>query len=500
MKKVLLYCLVLVFFIESLFADSRFFTSPFVFGDNISGKIENRESLSPDEIIEAAMIFSGEAVSGEIMTGVLGKFGDLKETLSSKKYKKNDEAEKAERILLLMYDTLLKTYQEDKTTIGILFEKGEYNCVSSAVLFLALGKSQGLDVRGQKTTEHAFCKLYKNDDGKVDSYIVETTNPYGFNPGTQKKVEETGNYLKYIYVPKINYSGQREVNDLYLCSLIASNLCSLAMKRDDYERAIPLAYGLMLLRDYFEEEDIKEVESLFSGVCNNYIFYLQSRNRYEESLEFINELNLRNEIPELDMLKKSLENALENYFYEKIRGKDFDGAGILLKIKNRFISDTLINRMEKEWWIYKIQEDMKPVTENNCPADTLEERLSYLSELQDRLAAELPAKEINMKITEWKKYIWQKKIINSARNKDFSSALNMIEVACKDVGESSGLVELRGQILRNYEAEVHNKFAVFFNSKNYEDAEKAIQDGLLLYPESKILKKDLELIEKTTKK
>ena len=156
--------------------------------------------------------------------------------------------------------------------------------------------------------------------------------------------------------------------------------------------------------------------------------------------------------------------------------------------------------MEKEWWIYKIQEDMKPVTENNCPADTLDERLSYLSELQDRLAAELPAKEINMKITEWKKYIWQKKIINSARNKDFSSALNMIEVACKDVGESSGLVELRGQILRNYEAEVHNKFAVFFNSKNYEDAEKAIQDGLLLYPESKILKKDLELIEKTTKK
>lgn len=159
MKKVLLYCLVLVFFIESLFADSRFFTSPFVFRDNISGKIENRESLSPDEIIEAAMIFSGEAVSGEIMTGVLGKFGDLKETLSSKKYKKNDEAEKAERILLLMYDTLLKTYQEDKTTIGILFEEGEYNCVSSAVLFLALGKSQGLDVRGQKTTEHAFCKL-----------------------------------------------------------------------------------------------------------------------------------------------------------------------------------------------------------------------------------------------------------------------------------------------------------------------------------------------------
>lgn len=499
MKKKLLYCAVLIFLAEFLFPVSRFFTSPFVFGDRLNGKIENRESLSPEEIIEAALVFSGESVSGNTGTGVLNKFRDLEKTLSAKENKKNGETEKAERILLLMFDTLLKTYREEKTTIGILFEKGEYNCVSSAVLFLALAKSQGLDVRGQKTTEHAFCRLYRKSNGKIDSYVVETTNPYGFDPGTRKKIEDAGNYLKYVYVPKINYSGQREVNDLYLCGLAASNLCSLAMKKNDYERAIPLAYGLFLLRDYFWEEDIKEVESLFSGACNNYIFYLQSRNEYEESLDFMNGLNLHKEIPELDSLKESMEMAFENYFFEKIRKKDFAGAGDFLKTKNRFVSDSFLKKMEKEWWIYKIQEDMKPVTEKDCPENTLDEKLSYLSEIQAGLAKELQVKEINSKITEWKEYIWQKKIINSARKEDFHSALDMAERALEEVGESPELNKLKGQVLKNYEAAVHNKFAVFFNSSKYNEAEKTIKEGILLYPESKIFKKDLELLKGVSK-
>lgn len=496
MKKNLLYCFVLIFFAGFLFPSSRFFTSPFVFGDNLWEKIENRENLSAEEIIEAALVFSGDPLSQEAGISILKRFTDLEKELLTEKINKKDDKEKSERILLLMYDSLLKTYQEEKTTVEILFEKGEYNCVSSAILFLALGKSQGLDVRGQKTTEHAFCKVYEKNNGSTVSYIVETTNPFGFDPGTRKKVVETENYLQYIYVPKINYSGQREVNDLYLCGLVASNLCSLAMKENDYEKAIPMAYGLMSIRDYFLEKDSEEVENLFSGACTNYIFYLQSQGKYEESLEFMDGLNRHKEIPGLDMLKKSLEMAFENYFYEKIREKDFDGAGNFLKINNRFVSPSFFKNLEKEWWIYKIQDEMKPVTENNCPANILDEKLSYLSEIQDSLKGESRATGVDRKIAEWKEYIWQKKIINSARNNDFNAALDMFEMASDDLGKSSNLDKLKKQVLGNYESVIHNKFAFLFNDSNFKEAEKVINEGIRLYPASKIFKKDLELLNK----
>ena len=89
-----------------------------------------------------------------------------------------------------MYEKVIVAYKERQTRLNVMFADGSYNCVSSSLLYLALAKACGLDVRGQVTPNHAFCTLYVTDGsgGGKTKIDVETTNPYGFNPGVRRNV------------------------------------------------------------------------------------------------------------------------------------------------------------------------------------------------------------------------------------------------------------------------------------------------------------------------
>ena len=70
------------------------------------------------------------------------------------------EEERGRAILKYLYSEYLKSYSLNQTKIDAALDTGLYNCVSSALLYMAAAKAAGLDVRGQRTTQHAFCSIY----------------------------------------------------------------------------------------------------------------------------------------------------------------------------------------------------------------------------------------------------------------------------------------------------------------------------------------------------
>ena len=172
------------------------------------------------------------------------------------KYSDLNQYEFGEKILELMYENVLTKYDLLSTEIQVMLTAGKYNCVSASLLYLALATDCGLDARVQETEKHAFITLYLDDGQKID---VETTNPYGFNPGKKKELPQGNNSVskKYVTVPKNYYSNRKEASKLKAISIIAKNRCKLMGDKRDYKNAIPLGASA-----YLFVQNEKEMKSI----------------------------------------------------------------------------------------------------------------------------------------------------------------------------------------------------------------------------------------------
>jgi len=114
---------------------------------------------------------------------------------------------------------MAKGYVARQSSLSALLDTGEFNCVSSAVLYALLGRRLGLDLRGIEIpgtwlAGHVFVVL-KNDGKRLD---VETTNARGFDPrGVRKRPDGGG------YDPAKQAGDRREVGDLGLAAIIYYN-------------------------------------------------------------------------------------------------------------------------------------------------------------------------------------------------------------------------------------------------------------------------------------
>jgi len=128
--------------------------------------------------------------------------------------------EKAQYVQHFMHKNLLSRYIEKQTLITVLLREGSYNCVSSAVLYSILATAAGLDVQGVQTADHAFC-VVSTERGPIDN---ETTNYYGFDPGTQTEFKsQFGSTTGYAYVQPGNYRDRQQIDLRHLVALILYN-------------------------------------------------------------------------------------------------------------------------------------------------------------------------------------------------------------------------------------------------------------------------------------
>lgn len=238
---------------------------------------ELAEPLPLDALIQASLIASGtDAGSLDFYTE------QIKGLIDSAPQVSGDDASDGEMLLKWMHEVILTRYNEQQTALDILLDRGTYNCVSSAVLYLILVRSRGIPVHGVLTIDHALCRIpAANEDGGFD---VETTTAYGFDPGTRRDaVDSFTGRTGFSYIPPGNYRQRRDLGEKELISLIYQNRISALQKSGHWDETIGLA------RDRWELAGSDAAAADFRISITNHAADMDRRKRQIEGLRFLND-------------------------------------------------------------------------------------------------------------------------------------------------------------------------------------------------------------------
>ena len=187
-----------------------------------------------------------------------------------------------EMLLQWMHEEILTRYVETQTSMDILLDRGTYNCVSSAVLYLILTRSRDIPVHGVLTTDHAFCRI--SASGGSEGIDVETTTAYGFDPGVRRDaVDSFTGRTGFSYVPPGNYRMRSNIGEKELISLIYQNRISALQKSGRWDETIGLA------RDRWELAGSEAAAVDFRISITNYAADMDRKKRQEEGLRFLNQ-------------------------------------------------------------------------------------------------------------------------------------------------------------------------------------------------------------------
>jgi len=175
------------------------------------------------------------------------------------------DSEKGEKLLAFLHAGPMKKYAKDQTSLSVLLDTGNFNCVSSAVLYNVLARRLGLEVRAVELPRHSHAfSLLRDGERDVD---VETTNAKGFDP-KRKKTEAAA-----------QAKNRREVKTAGLVAIVAANRCGFLAKEKNYSEAVRAglcARGL--------DRELKGVENNFQVALGSWCRDLADDGKIEEAL------------------------------------------------------------------------------------------------------------------------------------------------------------------------------------------------------------------------
>jgi hypothetical protein len=230
------------------------------------------EPLGPSDLARAALLASG--VPPDRQADYAARIGAIVDSLHADIGTVSDPAARGEAILAYLHANLLKAYREDATTLDGILDSGEFNCVSSAVLYAIAARGLGLDVAGVRTADHAFCTVLAG--GRLID--VETTNPYGFDPGAKKEFKDSfGRTTGFAYVAPGGYGDRRPIGTRDLVGLILSNRASLLEQSGRFSEALRLG------ADYDALCPGTESRAFLVDRINNFVADLASRRDFADA-------------------------------------------------------------------------------------------------------------------------------------------------------------------------------------------------------------------------
>ncbi len=440
------------------------------------------EINSADDVFEAALLFSECERDSETWNSCWQKFETIKDDMALPSIIDLEEEERGKAILKYLYQNYLKAYSLNQTKIDVALETGTYNCVSSAVLYMAAAKAAGLEVRGQSTTQHAFCSIYVPDEksGKPKRIDVETTNPYGFNPGSKEEIEHENQIKKYYVVPKKYYSNRQEVSDGVFAGLIAGNLCADYIKSGEYTKALPLGAARW---NAVKNEPVKSVASVrnsFDILAANYVNLLPpSAASYFSTLDWFSAFIDR--WGSTDFLQKNLDSSIINLLVLCFQEKNYPLAREAYEKYKTKLSLSQITKSEEI-----ITDTIIITATDGLPPEQKVEEINHLLS-SDELSNSARQNRANLHLESyWLEYLNQ--LMNS-RNYElgYTNATN----ALSQLPKSTKIKAMQNGFYNNQIATIHNSFAKQANARNFEAAQAIVEEGLEKYPNDKTLKKDL---------
>ena len=247
-----------------------------------------------------------------------------------------------------MYSSgVLKKYFETSTLFQDLIYKGEYNCLSSSILYSLLYSEFGFKVTGVLTSSHAFCTVY-TEQGKID---VETTISRGFNPG-QKEIRNTGNSTIVTFVPQGNYRDRNEVDIFTLIATLYPNSISLKKIEKDLEKQLVMAKKAYYLSPNTEIYN-KNLINAYNRLALDYI----KKNDYEAAYKTLEEAYVFD--PSSSMTKNNRIHYYNTIGTSYLSQKDYPNAIQIYKIGISDIGDdasVLKRNLKVSYYNYAVTE------------------------------------------------------------------------------------------------------------------------------------------------
>ena len=397
------------------------------------GKPFEGENLSGSDILLFSILFEGEDLSAEDFEVFQEYYNDLLEKV--RKGRTHNELENAELIMKVMYDNVLSNYSRRQTKLSVMFKTGNYNCVSSSLLFLALAKDCGLDARIQETSVHAFITVYTKDGQKFD---VETTNPAGVNPGEKKMISQNSSgSKKYTIVPKTYYSNRVEISDRKAVTLPAKNICAELSDKNEFEKGIPLAASVY----EFVTKEKAAVRKDYDAICANFAAYANQNRQYEAALKLLRAV--MGHYGKSDLLVRNYNDIAYNAVAESCNINDFKNARNLLVSYNYYLTEKTTQEI-----IDMIFESEK------------------LEEIQDLMH----------------------------QNK-FLEAAKLADEALLRQSQNQQFKKAKSNSLYNHGVIVHNQVVPLLNNKEYKEALQILENALKDNPSNQMINDDIKKIK-----
>lgn len=397
------------------------------------GKPFEGENLSGSDILLFSILFEGEDLSAEDFEVFQEYYNDLLGKV--RKGRTENELENAELIMKVMYDNVLSNYSRRQTKLSVMFKTGNYNCVSSSLLFLALAKDCGLDARIQETSVHAFITVYTKDGQKFD---VETTNPAGVNPGEKKMISQNSSgSKKYTIVPKTYYSNRVEISDRKAVTLPAKNICAELSDKNEFEKGIPLAASVY----EFVTKEKAAVRKDYDAICANFAAYANQNRQYEAALKLLRAV--MGHYGKSDLLVRNYNDIAYNAVAESCNINDFKNARNLLVSYNYYLTEKTT------------QEIIDMIFESEM-----------LKEIQDLMH----------------------------QNK-FLEAAKLADEALLRQSQNQQFKKAKSNSLYNHGVTVHNQVVPLLNNKEYKEALQILENALKDNPSNQMINDDIKKIK-----
>jgi tetratricopeptide (TPR) repeat protein len=449
-------------------------------------RMGGQSGYSWQELAEISLWASGDAsLSGmeKIKTIVTALSAAIDPAVSDK--------EKAEFILNYMHKNALKSYSLNQTRLDTLLSNGRFNCVSSAVLYVILCKSAGINTSGVITKDHAFVMVHISGQD-ID---VETTNPYGFDPGNRKEFHDSsGKITGFAYVPPHNYRSRQTINQIELVSLILNNRAVDYERANNYAGSVPLAAdrAALLLGDALTSE-ISTSDSLFIAPKKefmdrllNYGAFLLKSNKEEECVRWA--VTASSMYPDINRWQVLFLAAVNNRISRFLKERKISDAYNFLENQKTHITEA--NYAQLDTLI--LDADILNKANNFKTAAEGDEIITGIE--QARNGGRLDEKRASELIT----YVIQRTAQSfcAAPLSDWRAAIRYLENALSKYGANRELEQSLRTYKGNLAADYHNRFAAAWNKKNFEEAERILDEGLTEFPNDRQLLNDKQTITK----
>ena len=426
----------------------------------------SRLSLDQEGLVDLSLALSGVPVSSRpAYAAVLKRW--------SSEYQATDPGwppEKKAEALLEFLHRKLKSYSTYQTRLDVLIDRGTFNCVSSAVAYMILGREVGLDIQAVATSDHAFALVRLPGGREVD---VETTTKYGFDPGVKNEFTDSFGQTGFAYVPPGNYRLRRTIGDRQLLGLLVQNRMADFRRSGQVEEAV----GLAIDRWTFEGTP-EAFQTLVDGFLN-YGSWLNGRRDYLKGLELVEKMVLwTGLVPEVKELAWALLNNHVNQLLDK---QDFAGAqALIVTYRNRGL-------------LSEVQGTQTLAVVADRRLATAVKTLPYTEAAAQVDQAFSQGVITAVRRQELLSYLYSQEVQKLATGRGPQAAWTFLDGLPAEIRDLPALTKTREVYIYNWSVEIHNRFAQMWNVGKKTEARQLLEDSLLVLPDNAMLKKDLVL-------